>query len=153
MNREALNETIMNHAKYLNGDADGVRADLSGSDLRRANLSGSDLRGVDLSGSDLRETNLRGVDLRGTDLRGANLRGADIDYSCWPIWCGSLDVVVDKRIAVQLAYHFCRLICDDPEYISARNSLINFANQFHRADECGKLERIEVKEEKGEVCK
>ena len=96
MNREALNETIMNHAKYLNGDADGVRA---------------------------------------------NLRGADIDYSCWPIWCGSLDVVVDKWIAVQLAYHFCRLICDDPEYISARNSLINFANQFHRVEECGKLER------------
>jgi uncharacterized protein YjbI with pentapeptide repeats len=128
MNRETLNETIMNHAKYLNGDADGVRANLSGTDL-----SGTNLRGANLSGSDL--------------------SGADIDYSCWPIWCGSLDVVVDKRIAVQLAYHFCRLICDDPEYISARNSLINFANQFHRADECGKLERIEVKEEKGEVCK
>lgn len=133
MNQETLNETIMNHAKYLNGDADGVRANLSGTDLSGTDLSGTNLRGANLSGSDL--------------------SGADIDYSCWPIWCGSLDVVVDKRIAVQLAYHFCRLICDDPEYISARNSLINFANQFHRADECGKLERIEVKEEKGEVCK
>ena len=75
------------------------------------------------------------------DLRGANLRGADLDFSCWPLWCGSLAVNVCKRIAVQLAYHFCKLDCDDPEYIAARNAILDFANQFHRVGECGKLEK------------
>lgn len=78
------------------------------------------------------------------DFRGADLRGANIDYSCWPLWCGSLDVVVDRRIAAQLAYHFCRLICDDPDYIAARNAVVDFANTFHRVNECGALGKIEV---------
>lgn len=73
-------------------------------------------------------------------LRGADLRGADLDYSCWPLWCGSLDVKVDKKIAVQLAYHFCRLDCDDPEYIKTRNAILSFANQFHQVNECGMLQ-------------
>lgn len=81
------------------------------------------------------------ADLRRADLRRADLRGADLDFSCWPLWCGSLAVKVCKRIAVQLAYHFCRLDCDDPEYIAARNAILDFANQFHRVDECGKLEK------------
>lgn len=70
----------------------------------------------------------------------ADLRGADLDYSCWPLWCGSLGIKVDKKIAVQLAYHFCRLDCDDPEYIKTRNAILNFANQFHRVNECGMLQ-------------
>ena len=81
------------------------------------------------------------ADLRGADLRGANLSDANLDFSCWPLWCGSLAVKVCKRIAVQLAYHFCKLDCDDPEYIAARNAILDFANQFHRVDECGKLEK------------
>ena len=83
----------------------------------------------------------------GARINNADLRGADLDYSCWPLECGSFDVQVDKRIAVQLAYHFCRLICDDPDYIRARNALVPFANQFHRIRECGELEPIEIKEE------
>ena len=43
------------------------------------------------------------ADLSGADLSGANLCGADLDYSCWPLWCGSLDVKVDARIARQLS--------------------------------------------------
>ena len=70
----------------------------------------------------------------------ADLRGADLDYSCWPLWCGSLNVVVDARIARQLAYHFCRLDCDDPEYLEARKAIAKFANGFHRVDECGRIE-------------
>lgn len=69
---------------------------------------------------------------------------ADLDYSCWPLWCGSLDVKVDVRLAAQLAYHFCRLVCDDPAYIQARNALVPLANTFHRADECGRLEILEA---------
>lgn len=80
------------------------------------------------------------ADLRGADLRGVDLCGADLDYSCWPLWCGSLDVKVDARIARQLAYHFCRLDCDDPEYLEARKAITEFANGFHRVDECGRIE-------------
>lgn len=81
--------------------------------------------------------NLRDANLRGTELRGANL-----DYSCWPLWCGSLGVKVDKRIAAQIAYHFCQLGCEDSDYIRARNAILDFANTFHRVRECGKLEPL-----------
>ena len=101
----------------------------------------------DLRGADLREADLRGADLREADLREADLRGANLDYSCWPLWCGSLGVKVDKRIAAQIAYHFCRLDCDAPEYIQARNAILPLANQFHRVEECGVLEEISVPEQ------
>ena len=54
--------------------------------------------------------------------------------------------MVDKRIAAQLAYHFCLLVCDDPGYIKARNAILDFANGFHRVKECGKLAPMEGKE-------
>lgn len=94
----------------------------------------------DLFGLDLKYLDFSGTDLRGADLRGANLRGADLDFASWPLWCGGLHVKIDKRLACQLAYHFCNQDCDDPEYIEARNAILKFANQFHRADECGILE-------------
>ena len=107
MTKEELREVLRLHKLWLDGDKNGERADL------------------------------RWDDLQGADLRGADLRGANLDYSCWPLWCGSLDVKVDKRIAVQLAYHFCRLDCDDPEYLAAREAIKGFANQFHRVEGCG----------------
>ena len=88
---------------------------------------------------------LRSADLRSANLRSADLRSADLDYSCLPLWCGSLRMTVSKRIATQIAYHFCSLICDDAEFIEARNSILDFANQFYRVEECGTLETIEVK--------
>ena len=123
--------------------------DLRGANLRGANLRGANLRGADLRGANLSEANLRGADLRGADLsdanlRGADLRGADLDYSCYPLWCGSLHLKADKRLACQLAYHLCSMQCDDAEYIKMRNSILGFANQFHRVDECGELEEREV---------
>lgn len=78
------------------------------------------------------------------DLRGADLRGADLDYSCYPLWCGSLHLKADKRLACQLAYHLCSMQCDDADYIKMRNSILGFANQFHRADECGELKEREI---------
>nr|DAZ13270.1 MAG TPA: pentapeptide repeat family protein [Caudoviricetes sp.] len=141
MYKEELQEILKKHKKWLAGEDGGVRADLSGADLSGADLSGADLSGADLRGADLRRADLRGADLRRADLSGADLRGADLDFSCWPLWCGGLAVKVCKRIAVQLAYHFCKLDCDDPEYIAARNAILDFANQFHRVGECGKLEK------------
>ena len=120
-------------------DADLSDADLRGADLRRADLRGADLRRADLRGADLRR-----ADLRRADLRGADLRGADLDYSCYPLWCGSLHLKADKRLACQLAYHLCSMQCDDADYIKMRNSILGFANQFHRTDECGELKEREI---------
>ena len=78
------------------------------------------------------------------DLSDANLRRADLDYSCYPLWCGSLHLKADKRLACQLAYHLCSMQCDDADYIKMRNSILGFANQFHRADECGELKEREI---------
>ena len=144
MKQEELQEILDAHKKWINGEDGGAGADLRRADLRRA-----DLRRADLFGANLRDANLRGADLRranlsGANLSGADLSGADLDFSCWPLWCGGLAVKVCKRIAVQLAYHFCKLDCDDPEYIAARNAILDFANQFHRVGERGKLEKIDI---------
>ena len=152
---EQLCEVLKKHRMWLAGEEEGEKADLReaclrgadlrGADLREAYLGEADLWGADLWGAYLRGADLWGADLRGADLEEANLRGAylwgaDLDYSCWPLWCGSLDVKVDRRIAAQLCYHFCRLDCDDPEYLAARNAVIDFANTFHLVEECGRLE-------------
>ena len=78
------------------------------------------------------------------DLSAANLRGTNLDYSVWPLWCGSLDVKIDKRIFCQLLYHALRAgaSVEDEEVQALRNNpdVLKLANQFHRAEECGKLE-------------
>ena len=125
MNEQELKTVLELHKKWLEGKEEGKRAN-----LRKSNLLWADLREADLQGADIRE---------------ADLREADLDYSVWPLWCGVLHVKTDKRIMAQLAYHFCAQDCDNPEYIKARNAILWFANQFHRADECGELERKEEK--------
>ena len=140
MEENQLKNVLELHRKWINKEPGGERANLWGAGLWKADLWRANLREANL-----REANLRGADLRGADLWEANLRGANLDYSCWPLWCGSLDVRVCKRIAAQLAYHFCRLDCDDQEVIAAQNAIIPLANQFHRVNECGKLEPKEGK--------
>ena len=164
MEQEKLDKVLRLHKMWLNGgkegkpadlrdtdmqgadmqDADLQRADMRGADMRDADMRGADVRDAHMRDADMRDADMRGADMRGADMRGADMRGADVDYSCWPLWCGSLDVKVDRRIAAQLAYHFCRLDCDDPDYIEARNAIVNFANEFHRVEECGWLELKEV---------
>jgi len=107
MDKEKLQLQIDKHTKWLNDEEGGERADLSGADLRSA------------------------------DLRSADLSGADLSYSAWPLWCGSKRVKVDKRIAAQLAAHFCVLDCDDNDYIEARNAIMDFAKTSHRANDLG----------------
>ena len=118
--------------------------------LRDANLRDADLRGANLRCANLRDADLRGVNLRGANLRGANLRcadlrGADLDFSVFPLWCGSLDMKVDLRITYQLCYHICRLKIINKNGSESKTGkaiqklLIPFANKFHRADECGKI--------------
>lgn len=152
--REEVLKLLKRGRKQAILDYDLKGANLSGTNLKGANLKGADLSGANLKEANLRDTNLintdlsgadlRGADLRGANLRGANLNGADLDYSCYPLWCGSLHLKADKRLACQLAYHLCSIQCDDADYIKMRNSILDFANQFHRAGECGKLEEMEL---------
>ena len=104
----------------------------------RANLRYANLQYVDLQGA-----NLRYADLQGADLRYADLRYADLDYSCLPLWCGSKGMVVDKRIAAQIAAHFCVLDCDDADYLAARTAILEFARTSHRAVDLGLVEECE----------
>ena len=130
MTQEELQTILEKHKKWLNDVPGGECANLIGTNLEGANLEDANLRGA----------NLKGANIRGADLRGANLRGANLDYSCWPLWCGSLrNVRIDKRIFAQLAYHICRVIVDDDECKAAQRALYPIANQFHRVNECGRL--------------
>lgn len=120
MTQEELNIVLEKHKKWLYEKEGGERANLRGADLSSADLSSADLRSA--------------------DLRNADLSSANLDCSCWPLWCGSLrNVRIDKRIFAQLAYHICRVIVDDDECKAAQKALYPIANQFHRADECGRL--------------
>ncbi len=156
-NRKEVLELLQKGCKKAILDYDLTEADLRGANLTGANLTGADLTGANLTEADLRGADLRGADLRGADLteadltganlRGADLRGADLDFSCLPLRCGGLRWKIDKRLACQLAYHLCSMQCEDEEYINMRNSILEFANQFHRVHECGKLDPVEIKKE------
>lgn len=130
MTQEELQTILEKHKKWLNNVPGGERANLRGANLRGANLECAYLAGA----------NLECANLANANLRGANLAGANLDYSCWPLWCGSLrNVRIDKRIFAQLAYHLCRVIVDDDECKAAQRALYPIANQFHRVNECGRL--------------
>ena len=141
MDNNKLNEILDKHRKWLNGKKGGERADLRYSNLSDSNLSDSDLRYSNLSDSNLSDSDLRGSSLCYSDLRDSNL-----DYSVWPLWCGSLKAYVDDRIAIQLLYHTLSVVQHSP-YVSdelKRTLLtpgnIDAANRFHRVNECGELE-------------
>ena len=76
MDRKELDIILEKHHKWVNGEADGKRADLRGADLRGADLRGAYLRRADLEGADLRGADLEGANLRGAYLRRAYLRRA-----------------------------------------------------------------------------
>lgn len=135
MTREELRKVLDGHKKWLNGEG-GKRADLSIANMHRADLRHVDLRHVDM----------RGANIHRADMHHADMRGANLDYSCWPLWCGSLNAHIDTRIAVQLLYHLMRpcLVSEgvDEDFKKAlfTPELIAWANTFHRVRECGEIE-------------
>jgi hypothetical protein len=136
-----IKKVLEEHNKWLDNDG-GERADLRYAnllyaDLRRADLRGADLRDANLLYADLRGADLQAADLRYANLRDANLRGADIDYSCWPLWCGSKGVKVDRRLYLQLLAHMCAVDVDDPECKAHQQASMDLAKQSHRAKELG----------------
>jgi hypothetical protein len=78
-----ISETLRLHMLWLAGDPDGVRANLSGANLRRANLSDAilsdaNLRRANLSDANLSDANLRRANLGDAILSDANLRRANL---------------------------------------------------------------------------
>lgn len=116
ISKEELAEILIKHEMWLQNDPNGKRANLSG-----ANLSGADLSRANLSR--------------------ANLLGADIDYSVLPLWCGSLDAGFDDKQIKQIAYHMVKagLNSKNTSEETKHNliKMIDFANEFHRVEECG----------------
>jgi hypothetical protein len=109
--------------------ADLQAADLQAADLQAAYLRNTDLRNADLRNADLRNADLRNADLRNADLQAADLRNANLDFSCFPLWCGSFNMHVSVDLIQQLLYHLCRLKCDDPEWLSIRENIQSSANK------------------------
>ena len=153
-------------------NADLSGADFRCSDLSHSNLSGACLRNAKLNCADLTEAcladanlsyaylsnaNLTGTVLSGAvlisaELSDADLSGAYLDFSCLPLWCGSLNMKIDKKIFCQLLYHVIRAgkSVKDEEvaaFLSDEKALA-LANKFHRIEECGKLKAINTTEDK-----
>ena len=147
MTRKELDKILELHKMWLNGGENGKCANLRGADLRGANLYDANLSGANLYDANLRNADLYGADLCGANLSGAGLSGAGLDFSCWPLWCGSLHVKIDDRIAHQLIYHVCSAVVSSPEISDSIKSVmlsrpvLDIANKFHRVDECGELRR------------
>ncbi len=140
--KEELKVFLRKHKLWLENEEGGERADLRWANLSGANLSGADLSEANLSGADLSEANLSRADLRGADLREANL-----DYSCLPLWCGSLKANFDDKQLIQIAYHLVKAGLNSnnasEETKAELAKLIDFANKFHRVSECGVIEKGE----------
>ena len=78
MNQKELQKILDLHKKWINGDTEGQKADLSNADLGSANLIDADLSNADLSSADLSGADLSNADLSNADLRCADLSGADL---------------------------------------------------------------------------
>ena len=147
MKQKELNNILEAHKKWLNGESGGHRANLRGADLSGADLIGANLRGANLIGADLSGANLHHADLHHADLIGADLCGANIDYSCFPLWCRGLNVNIDDKQAIQLLYHtvknvlYSKNTSDELKTFFSNEDIINMANRFHRAGECGLINR------------
>ena len=141
MTTEQLKEILEAHEKWLNDEEGGEKADLCNANLRDADLCGANLCGADLCGADLRYANLRNANLRNANLRSADLCGADLDFSCLPLWCGSLAADFDDRQIIQLIYHVVKAGLSSKntsnEVKEELSKLKALANKFHRVNECG----------------
>ena len=116
--KEELREVLRKHKLWLDKKEGGERADLSWSDLSWSDLSGANLRGADLS-------------------------GADLDFSCVPLWCGTLKAHFDDRQIVQILYHAIKSGVQSnntsEELKNELYKLSDLANKFYKVEECGRV--------------
>ena len=148
--KEELEVFLRKHKLWLENKEGGERANLKGANLDGANLKGANLSWANLSwanldGANLDGANLKGANLKGANLSWANLKGANLDYSCLPLWCGSLKANFDDKQIIQIAYHLVKAGLNSTntskETKAELEKLIDFANKFHHVQECGRIEK------------
>lgn len=114
ISQKKLNERLQKHKLWLENEDGGERLELVEYDLEGSNLSWS------------------------------NLKGSNLDYSCLPLWCGSLSAHFDDKQLIQIAYHLVKSGLQSKnaseETKAELSKIVDFANKFHRADECGRIE-------------
>lgn len=133
-----MNKNLELHGKFLHCEPGGVRLEwidltLEEQDELRANLTRADLT----------DANLTDANLYGANLTRADLTRANIDFSGWPLWCGSTKVYTDARQSRQLCYHALKASEKELRAASLWDKLpaefVAWVNEFHRVDECGRL--------------
>lgn len=83
--QEELKEILASHSKWLRGEYDGEKADLSNVDLSNVDLSFTDLHCADLRCADLSCADLRCANLSGAKLSSANLSSANLSKTYYQI--------------------------------------------------------------------
>jgi len=78
-----LGEVLELHEKWLEGDPDGIRADLIRADLKEADLRWADLSGADLSNVDLRRARLIRANLDGVRLPDYQICPEEGSFIAW----------------------------------------------------------------------
>jgi len=85
--------------------ADLRHIDLDNRDLSGGEFTSADFRNSRLSRTDFRGANLWDAEFHGANMHGMDIRGAGIDFTSWPLWCGSVGVIVDEKQARQILAH------------------------------------------------
>ena len=147
MNKEELIQLLKTDVAALNAyrrETEFAPIDLRGADLEGADLTDADLTRADLTRANLTRADLTRANLTRANLTRADLTRADLDYSCLPLWCGSLKMKTDERQRKQIAYHLASLfvhaesVSDEEKAIYS--AIAAYANDFHRVGGCPKLE-------------
>ena len=165
MDKVHLDEILSKHSRWLSKEDGGERAnlgraylrgadlreaDLGGANLGGANLGGANLGGANLGGAYLKRVNLEEADLRGAylkrvnligaNLKSADLSGVDLDYSCWPLWCGTAhsSIKVCDKIKAQLLYH-AFIVTSDTTMKPTKEQVEFIEKNFHRYSVVEKL--------------
>ena len=94
ISKSKLKIILSKHEKWLCNEPDGEKANLKSADLESANLESA---------------NLKYADLEYANLKYANLKSAILDFSYFPLWCGSFNIKTDDRLIMQLICHLTRL--------------------------------------------
>ena len=81
------------------------------------------------------------ANLSEADLRGADLSGADLDFSVFPLWCGSFNIKNSDRIVKQLLGHIARVHVND----KALEKWIKTIPKKYKNDLCKRHDIKEVK--------
>jgi hypothetical protein len=124
MTQDQLDKALDSHEQFLRTNSKGNRFTGALEDLRNLCFCGRELRGI--------------------DIKGADIRGSDFDYASWPLWCGSKDVTIDRKLLCQLAAHIgCtkvyapRVRRSDPDYAAFHKQCKVVGRKSHRAVELG----------------